>query len=331
MRTLTSRKAHDGYLRSIGINSIKPDNPLRLAAFKMEVALIASAQTLPDSADAPSITHSFLKHVLPDQGLYAAAVFPTRASGRAAMRHVWTNSLDELATEISRRGQSRGYGLSRLRSFQDRRRRQTNALGARAFWLDVDAGEEAQRKNPNAYKDAYEAFRQVESFCRTVGLPAPTYVGSGTGLHVYWPLVDTLDAATWRRYAQGLKTLCAKHGLVVGPERTADIASILRPPGTHHRKGEPKLVECGDLTGPYEIGQFEILLKATPRPKINRAPSTIIRLPAALQRSLSTELLQAVTLPISVRRLLALRDEQGCMPEPHWHACLGVLAYCRRR
>ena len=26
-----------------------------------------------------------------------------------------------------------------------------------------------------------------------LGLPAPTYVASGTGLHVYWPLVDTLE------------------------------------------------------------------------------------------------------------------------------------------
>src|SRR5208282_4415050 len=43
--------------------------------------------------------------------------------------------------------------------------------------------------------------------------------------------------------------------------RTCDLASVLRTPGTHHRKGEPKLVRVGDLTGPYKLNQFDIFLE----------------------------------------------------------------------
>ena len=290
--------------------------------------MIASAQTLPDSADAPSITHLFLKHLLPDQGLYAVAVFMPRANGRSAVRHYWTSSLAALAAEIvaaDNRGDTVYYASA---SFQDRNRRQTSALGARSLWLDVDAGEEAQKKNPKAYADATQAYRAVEAFRRDIGLPAPTYVASGTGLHVYWPFVDTLDPQTWKRYATGLKVLCARYDLKADPSRTADIASMLRPPGTYHRKAQPRLVECGDLTGPYAIAQFEVLLSATTSSKDQLRNVDNHSIAGRAAKMFEHRSVASNHIATQCRQVARLRDERGCILEPSWHACLGVLAFC---
>ena len=129
-----------------------------------------------------------------------------------------------------------------------------NVRGSKSFWLDVDAGPD------KPYLDWKAAALAVAEFCRTTKLPRPVVVLSGLGIYVYWPLVETLDPETWGRYARGLKALCSKYELQADPTRTADITSVLRTPGTHHRKAGIRLVQCGELFGPYALEQFAILL-----------------------------------------------------------------------
>ena len=124
-------------------------------------------------------------------------------------------------------------------------RKQSNAIGARSFWLDIDAGE------GKPYASPVDAALAVHAFLGRAGLPPPIYVGSGYGLHVYWPLEEMVDAQAWHRYATGLKRLAHQHGLATDVTRTADIASVLRTPGTHNRKHvETKLVRGGDRVDP---------------------------------------------------------------------------------
>jgi hypothetical protein len=63
-------------------------------------------------------------------------------------------------------------------------------------------------------------------------------VESGHGMHVYWPFKEAISPAKWQRYAEGLKAACVVHGLKADPARTADCASVLRPPGTHNHKDD---------------------------------------------------------------------------------------------
>src|SRR5262249_27850231 len=109
-------------------------------------------------------------------------------------------------------------------------RTKQNARCAKAFWLDIDAGP------GKPYSDSKTAAGAVAEFCEATGLPRPLIVLSGLGIHAYWPLVQTLDRETWENYARGLKALCVMHGLQADPARTADITSVLRTPGTRHRK-----------------------------------------------------------------------------------------------
>ena len=114
-----------------------------------------------------------------------------------------------------------------------------NTSGAYAFWLDLDVGEK-KNTDGKGYATIGDARQAVERFCKDAGLPSPTHiVNSGGGLHVYWVLVQVVDREKWQKHAMKLKALARKLCLRADDSRTADIASILRIPGTLNFKYDP--------------------------------------------------------------------------------------------
>jgi hypothetical protein len=114
-----------------------------------------------------------------------------------------------------------------------------NASRAYAFWMDVDCGKEkaAAGKGYATVEDAEEA---VIEFCKATGLPQPTHIiHSGGGLHGYWVLDGVIARELWQSYARKLKELTKACGFLADDSRTADIASVLRVPGTLNHKYTP--------------------------------------------------------------------------------------------
>ena len=259
-------------------------------------------------------TVDFLKHVLPDEGWYAAFIKETK-------RHSWFDSTDRLGDFLLAQDAAARTVYFACAAFTERTRRtQTSARAARSFWLDVDVGE------GKPYADACEAAQAASDFCRRTGLPDPVYVGSGNGIYLHWPLVDALEPAAWSSYARGLKVLCQREGLAADPSRTADIASILRAPGTHNRKnGLNKEVLCGPLVGPYPIEAFAELLKHGSELTPSR---TTPRLALALANTAADEPRFSEPIASACGQLGGLRSSHGCLPEPLWYAGLGILAWC---
>jgi len=181
-----------------------------------------------------SATLDFLKLVLPPEGdyWYVAAAF---SGGK--VKHLWHREKPALAScliEADRSGAT-AYHASGVYRERNGGRKTKNSAGASSFWTDIDAGEGKQ------YETATNAHNALVEFCHTAGLPLPLCVGSGYGVHAYWPLSKLVDPNTWKTYSAGLAALLRKQG--IKHERTTDIASLLRPPGTHNRKGEPRVVE----------------------------------------------------------------------------------------
>jgi hypothetical protein len=115
----------------------------------------------------------------------------------------------------------------------------SNASGAYAFWMDIDCSEEKANagKGYATEEDAKEALKQ---FCQDVGLPEPTFiVSSGSGLHIYWVLDTFIARENWQSYARKLKGLTRICKFLADDTRTADIASVLRVPGTLNYKYDP--------------------------------------------------------------------------------------------
>lgn len=199
------------------------------------------------------------------------------------------------------------------------RRKQTNVTSVKSFWLDIDVGEE------KPYSSIDEAATALASFCDKLNLPLPTLVHSGSGLHAHWIMAERLDKLRWERTAKALKNACGRHTLRVGPERTADVASVLRVPGTNHLKDTlcPKPVRCiGEIQAPASLVTFEAAL----------APYVVIDNKQAANKVFEANLPQ---LPYDAEKIAnecgviaTMRDTKGCVSEPIWYGVLQVLGHC---
>lgn len=170
---------------------------------------------------------NFLNRVLPNEG-YKCWV---EISKDKVATQGLVATIDDLAAkllEIDSRGVDAYFGCAAFAT--PRNRRAANALGAKAIWADVDVGE---NKPYATFEDAVYACDQ---FCDRVGVPLPGIVRSGSGLHIYWPLERMLARDEWIHITQRLKLLTHSQQFHCDPTRTADIASILRPPGTKNYK-----------------------------------------------------------------------------------------------
>ena len=115
-------------------------------------------------------------------------------------------------------------------------RKADNVAGARGVWLDFDCGEDKDADN-KGYLTKEIAQEALNIFCTKLKLPKPTHiVDSGNGLHVYWLFDNIVYREEWQKAAKKLKALTIADNLKVDGSRTADIASVLRIPGTMNNK-----------------------------------------------------------------------------------------------
>lgn len=216
----------------------------------------------------------------------------------------------------------------------DQNRKAENVLAVKAFWLDVDCGP----GKPYADQDA--ALAAIELFRKQLRLWDPCIVKSGNGLHVYWPLEQSVEPERWIVTAQLLKVVCVRVGLSVGVERTADIASVLRPVGSYHRKNpaDPKLVHCIEAgsVGPYEwfherLSEYAHEHGLDPENDLGARPAYVAQLP--MHENLHVEdQYEPVTVDALVEGCAHVKmfRDTGCnkSSEPHWRALIGVVKHC---
>lgn len=106
-----------------------------------------------------------------------------------------------------------------------------NAVCKKEFYLDIDCGE------GKPYADKLAGLMALRIFVKAIGLPKPTIVDTGNGLHAHWYLQDAIPVHEWKAAAEGLKAQCIKHQLAADNVCTADIVRVLRVPGTINFRG----------------------------------------------------------------------------------------------
>jgi len=276
-------------------------------------------------------TLDFLRAILPAQGKFCAVVID---QARNVRRQYFYDTVEALADGLLTLDRTlegtHGAVYHGCAAYSTTRRTQGSVRALSALWLDVDAGPE------KPYADQEQAIIAVREFAAALGAH-PLVVGSGRGLHVYFPLASALTRDQWQPYADRLKALCVERGLHAGPERTADAASILRPPGTLHRKGETPLpVICGPIPPKLTLEQLNERLSirpgviATGHSLPHRAGRTepVRRLSDKLANVTAPEPIDFAALCHGCAQLSRFAAEQGRIPEPLWYAGLGVLAFC---
>lgn len=201
----------------------------------------------------------------------------------------------------------------------DPKRTQSNAKTVKSFWLDIDVGSD------KPYGTISDAASSLASFCDSLNLALPTLVSSGTGLHAHW-IVDTRIAKDrWETTAKALKLACTRLGLKAGPERTADIASVLRIPGTKHLKDPltPKAVELiGEVQSVVSLVDFEKTFARYIHVDSKRAANKVF------ETTMPQLPYDADKIAEGCAVVREMRDTKGCVPEPQWYATIQVLTHC---
>lgn len=280
-------------------------------------------------------TLEFLQCVLPEDGVkYLVLIDST--TGRP--KHVPFTDFDSMAQAVQTWDQKAVQVYHACSAYQqgyvevDGKRKyrvSNNWLKAKAFWLDLDCGEDKAEKG-EGYLTKKDAFNALKTFCRNVGLPTPLIIDSGNGLHAYWVLDRAIKSNTWVKIAVRFKAVVAHFGLIADPTATADFARILRPVGSTNKKNELKEVIAKNAPKPISAQDFAELLKAVPLPK----PVTEQK---QYDTSINDDLISHLPPSIPVyaeivadkcAQVGAMRDSKGDVSYEHWRGVIGVIKYC---
>ena len=175
-------------------------------------------------------TTDLLSAVLPSEGWYCIVGLKTGSKPKQTF-HETLDECQQAIDGLVKDEYNAYFACSKYET--NKSRTQPNAKYIKAFWLDIDCGEGKD------YPSQVEGLAALKNFCKVTGLPKPTVVNSGRGLHIYWRLSRTITAEEWKPVAERLKYLCDEYEFNADPSRTADLASILRVPETLNFKDDP--------------------------------------------------------------------------------------------
>jgi len=200
-----------------------------------------------------------------------------------------------------------------------------NVKNIKAFWLDIDCGE------GKPYASQGDGVQALKHFCADLGLPKPTLVNSGRGVHVYWALKEPITRQQWKPVADRLKIICHERGLHADPARTADAASILRIPETFNTKSDPPLdvvLMCiGTETTYEEFKNIVGILEEAPEyahTQINELTKSLM----GNKQSRFSTIMMKVEKDNACPQLASAVADQETLEEPRWRAALSIAAHC---
>lgn len=203
--------------------------------------------------------HDFLGRVLPDRG---NNYFGASTSG-GKLHQTKLNDLNALENYI--RANLRGKDVYYATGTYNEKRDGKNTELKKSLYVDLDCG-----TGPNKYASKRDAIVALTLFCKSHFLPPSIIVDSGHGVHAYWCFVAAIPPAKWLPLADSLKALCVAGGLLADPVVTADIARILRVPGTiNYKTSTPRPTSVfHESPKDYTIAQVEAKLGVIARPQL---------------------------------------------------------------
>lgn len=231
------------------------------------------------------------------------------------------------------------YGVAKY--IDDSNRKKTNVKALKTFWIDIDCGAKKAEPNPktgrpDGYIDQATALVELRKFCGTIGLPRPTLVDSGNGIHAYWPLTADVTPQEWEPVAARLRDLCNTHGLIVDPV-VFETARILRIPGTYNFKGDtPKQVQVLGVGPTVDFEGFRKLLGIKEPVGVPAVPQQrgLTALGRAMQESATkmfSKIMRRSAKGDGCAQLLDCFQNRDTLSESRWFDALSVAKFCSDR
>jgi len=268
----------------------------------------------------------FLRQVLGDEGFYCIVGLKKDSDKPVQKFFPVLEDAVAVAENLKNEGYDAYYALA---TFEDGKSRKTNNVKQlKSLFLDLDCG------SGKPYDTQDEAIRALEKFCVDSGMPTPTLVNSGGGVHVYWPLEEPITPEEWKPLAEKLKSMCDEHDLYADPVVTADSVRILRVPGTLNFK--ELHARPVDVVGvPSGMFKNQVIKDLIGEPLLTR-PSYIPRgeMDEATKAILGNYTNRFKTIMLKTikgegcKQLEYIYKNQATMSEPMWRAGLSVAKFC---
>ena len=193
----------------------------------------------------------FLAVVLPspNHGYYCAAGLSTTKK-----EHDYVEDTQDLFRNVDRWVDAKREVYFALSTFEKTgSRKADNARHIRSLFIDMDG-----------YASKKQAAMALKAFLAETGLDllgTPWIVGSGGGLHCYWPFEETVDVESWKPVAENFKRLCKQQKLSIDMTVTADAARILRMPDTFNFKEKYETPRPVKLLAEGDTFDFETMAR----------------------------------------------------------------------
>jgi len=135
-----------------------------------------------------------------------------------------------------------------------------NVLYLKSFCIDIDCGE------GKPYTTKRDGLAALTSFLNSTGLPMPTLVDSGNGVHCYWFLDREIHYDLWKPVGMSLKAKTHELEFHVDHSVTGDGAQIMRVPGTCNTKDKsnPKPIKVRSVGSFITFEEFAALIPPAP-------------------------------------------------------------------
>jgi Domain of unknown function (DUF927) len=274
-------------------------------------------------------TKEFLQQVWPETGHYCVL-------GKDQQNVVvpkFINTIDEAVTAVNRLLEDQQDVYFACSTYiEPTERKKINAKEQRILWLDIDCGFDTKKRKWKDYETKDDALKALRKFTDDTQLPEPTIVDSGRGVHCYWPFTEPVDKAIWQPVAEGLKFLCAKHSLKADGACTADMARILRVPGTRNYKDINKpedvvVINEGKAT-PFDELASLIPIHVSDKPKAKRPLDEATKAILGNNSSKFMKIIERCRKDDGCGQLIHIMTKQSTVEEPLWRSGLSIAAYC---
>jgi hypothetical protein len=251
------------------------------------------------------------------------------------VKHRWVESAAEMQEQLEKWLPDHDLYFSMSNFEGPGKRTKDRVSSVKAFWLDLDCGPEKgvvpTTGTPKGYLTKRLAAEALEKFRADLGLPLPTLVDTGGGIHVYWVLEEAISREQWEETSAKLKALCVAHKLYVDPA-VFEVSRIMRLPGTfNYKKDEPRPTVLKAVGPMITYEAFCALLGTKPaQPEPVTKTKRQSALSAAFDETDSKNFPTSSFAKISAqcRQIQKCIENVAALEEPMWRAALSVATLC---
>jgi hypothetical protein len=254
---------------------------------------------------------------------------------KKGVKHHFVDSLEDIVPKIESLKQDDVQIYFATASFDGYTRKQENAQYFRSLYIDIDAGDNKD------YPTKEEGLKALLTFIDDSGLPKPTIVDSGRGIHAYWCLDEDLPRDEYVEYSTKLRDYCLSKGLNIDRAVMGDAARIMRCPDTYNWKVNPPIptriisdtiticsaIELSAIIGTVEPSLQDIFKQA--KSPLSEDQRRILKLDN-FKSNFKTIAIKSLN-GTGCAQIANILANAKTLAEPFWYAGLSIAQHCADR